>query len=63
MKYLLATSDKQLGVCLRMLYAEKIRTYVETVLNSKDKIEFHVGIQVNDEYFEELESRYKILIS
>jgi hypothetical protein len=43
MDYFLAVNDKQLGICLRMLYAEKIRGFVETVMNEKGKIEFHIG--------------------
>ena len=32
MKYFLAVNDKQLGVCLRMLYADGIQGIVETVV-------------------------------
>lgn len=63
MKYFLATTDKQLGVCLRMLYAEKLQPIVETVMNGKGKIEFHVHVTVGDNYRKELEERYNILIS
>ena len=54
---------KQLGICLRMLYAERIQGFVETVMNGKGRIEFHIGIAVDDELFEKLNRRYKILIS
>lgn len=42
MDYFLAKSDRQLGICLRMLYANGIQGHVETVLNSKMRIEFHM---------------------
>lgn len=63
MQYFLATNDKQLGVCLRMLYAEGIQAAVETLKNDKGKIEFHITIAADDELLEELLERYDILIS
>lgn len=63
MGYLLATCDKHLGIALRMLFAENIEGFVETVLNAKGKIEFHVLVDVSEERFAQLERRYKILIS
>ena len=63
MKYFLAVNDRQLGTCLRMLYAERIQGFVETVVNGKGKIEFHISVSAEDDLFEELNERYKILIS
>lgn len=63
MGYFLAVNDRQLGTCLRMLFAEKIQPVVLTVMNDKGKIEFHVSISADDNLFEELDERYKILIS
>jgi hypothetical protein len=63
MKYFLAVNNKQLGLCLRMLYAKKIQGFVETVMNSKGRIEFHISIAVDDDLFEKLNERYRILIS
>lgn len=63
MEYFLALNDKQLGICLRMLYADGIQSAVQTVMNDKGKIEFHVSISASEEVFEELNERYKILIS
>lgn len=63
MRYFLAVNDKQLGICLRMLYAEKLQPFVETVMNDKNKIEFHVTITTDDEHLSELLERYNILIS
>lgn len=63
MNYFLAVNDRQLGTCLRMLFAEKIQPVVQTILNDKNKIEFHISIPASDEMLEELQERYTILIS
>lgn len=63
MKYFLAANDRQLGICLRMLYAERLQGYVYTVLNSKNRIEYHISVSVDDERFDKLNEHYKILIS
>ena len=56
MNYFLAVNDRQLGTCLRMLFAEKLQPAVQTVLNEKGKIEFHISIAADQEVFEELKS-------
>ena len=58
-----AINDKQLGICLRMLYAEGIQGTVETVMNSKGKIEFLIKISEDEQTFEKLLNRYEVLIS
>lgn len=63
MSCFIATNDRQLGVCLRMLYAEKIQPTVLTVMNDKNKIEFHISISASDELMADLMERYEILIS
>ena len=63
MKYFLAINDRQLGTCLRMLFAEKLQPVIQTVMNDKGKIEFHISIPANEDVFEELDERFKILIS
>lgn len=63
MNYFLAINNRQLGTCLRMLYAEEIPPYVKTVLNGRGKIEFHISIETDRETFEKLNERYRILIS
>lgn len=57
MEYFLAVSDKQLGLCLRMLYAEGIRAIVETVRNSKGKIEFHIKANTDEALLRDLIER------
>ena len=61
---LLAKSDHQLGMCLRMLYAEGIRSSipVHSAKNEKGKMEFLVTVPVDDAQFEVLERRYQTLI-
>ena len=49
MDYFLAVNDRQLGTCLRMLFAEKLQPAVQTVLNDKGKIEFHISIAADRE--------------
>lgn len=61
MNYFRATSDKQLGICLKMLYAEGIQGDVQVVKNSKGKIEFHIYIE-EQEKIEMLKTRYESLI-
>lgn len=63
MSYFRAINNKQLGVCLRMLYAEGIQGSVETLLNDKHKIEFHIRANVDEQTMKELITRYEILIS
>lgn len=63
MDYFRAVNDKQLGICLRMLYAEEIQGFVETIKNDKGKIEFHVSINADEHLFEMLLERYEIMIS
>ncbi len=63
MDYFRAVNDKQLGVCLRMLYADKIQGFVETIKGDKGKIEFRISIDVDRQTFEKLLERYEIMIS
>ena len=53
---LLAKSDHQLGMCLRMLYAEGIRSSipVHSAKNEKGKMELLVTVPVDDAQFEVL---------
>lgn len=63
MSYFRAINNKQLGVCLRMLYAEGVQGNVETVMNDKHRIEFHIRANVDQQTMKELIARYEILIS
>lgn len=59
MGYFLAVNDKQLGLCLRMLYADGLGATVKTVRNDKGKIEFHIKAEADEDYFDELLERSK----
>lgn len=64
MEYFLAKNDKQLGICLRMLYANGLKGVPDVVVNDKGKVEFHVhAAAVDKELFDELNRCYEILIS
>lgn len=58
-----AVNAKQLDLCLKMLYAERIQPTVLTVENEKHKIEYHIQIKVKKDQFMLLDERYRILIS
>lgn len=64
MEYLLAKSDRQLGICLRMLYDEGYRgLVVESVINAKNRMEFHVKVMADEDKMAKLNDRYQTLIS
>ena len=60
MHELLAKSDRQLGMCLRMLYDEGCP--VRSEINDKGKMEFHVLLPVDDETFERLQKRFETMV-
>ena len=62
MHELLAKSDRQLGMCLRMLYNEGMpRLNIHSEVNDKGKMEFHVLLPVDDETFERLQKRFETM--
>lgn len=63
MQYFVAKNERQLGLCLRMLYDEKITSIVSVCENDKRKIEYHVSPTTDGETFKRLQDRYRILIS
>jgi len=64
MEYLLARSDRQLGICLRMLYDEGYKgLVVESVINAKNRMEFHVKVMADEATMAKLNERYQTLIS
>lgn len=63
MQYMRAVNNKQLGICLRLLFSEGLQGMVETVMNGKGRIEFHVRANTTEAIFDELARRYEILIS
>lgn len=64
MDYFLAKSDRQLGICIRMLRDEGfMRVIVENEINEKNRMEFHVYADMDAERFARLLERYKTMIS
>lgn len=64
MDYFLAKSDRQLGICIRMLNDEGLTILsVESVKNANNRMEFHVCIDTSEERFARLNARYKTMIS
>lgn len=62
MHELLAKSDRQLGMCLRMLYDEGMpKLDLHSEINDKGKMEFHVLLPVDDETFERLQKRFETM--
>ena len=62
MHELLAKSDRQLGMCLRMLYDEGMpRLDLHSEINDKGKMEYHVLLPVDDETFERLQKRFETM--
>ncbi len=63
MKDFLAVNSKQLGICLKMLYAENVIFYVKVVENNKGKINYMISAELDEKTYAELRERYRILIS
>ena len=62
MHELLAKSDRQLGMCLRMLYDEGMpKLDLHSEINDKGKMEFHVLLPVDDDTFERLQKRFETM--
>lgn len=64
MHEILAKSDRQLGMCLRMLYDEGMPgpLDVHSEINDKGKMAFHVLLPVDDETFERLQKRFETMV-
>lgn len=64
MESFLAKSDRQLGICIRMLNDEGFyRLAIESSKNSKSRMEVRVFIETDEETYERLLKRYLTLIS
>lgn len=64
MDYFLAKSDRQLGICIRMLNDEGFtELIVRSEKNTNNRMEFHVFITTDEERFARLLERYKTMIS
>ncbi len=63
MREFTAKNAKQLNLCLRLLYAEHVSFSVRVQESTKKKIEYMVGVDVSEQRMNELEEKYRILIS
>ena len=64
MKFFLAKTDQQLGMCLRTLYSEGIiQSKLELTTSKKGKLEYRICIDTDHETFEKLKKRYEIMLS
>ena len=64
LEYLLAKSDRQLGIGIRMLHDEGYKKLViESVINVKNRMEFHIYVDTDADTMERLNARYQTLIS
>ena len=64
MECLLAKSDRQLGIGMRMLHDEGYnKLVVESVMNAKNRMEFHIYVDTDADTMERLNARYQTLIS
>lgn len=62
-KEFIARNQKQLDQCLRLLYAERIPFKVEVAETANRKIYYKISIDENDVICEQLQERYRVLIS
>ena len=64
MNYILAKNDKQLGMCLRMLFDDGLtEVVVHPIMNKQHKVEFRVILDnVEEDRFERLRECYEMLI-
>ena len=64
MECLLAKSDRQRGIGMRMLHDEGYKKLViESVINAKNRMEFLIYVDVDADTMERLNTRYQTLIS
>ena len=58
---LYARNPKQLDICLRLLYAEKIQFFVDVRENAKGKIFYEVSVLTNEIVFQSLKEKYRVM--
>lgn len=63
MKEFIAKNPKQLDICLRLLYAEKVHFSVVVKETEKHKIEYRIGVHADEKTVESLREKYRILTS
>ncbi len=59
----MAKNPKQLDICLRLLYAEKVSFTVRVIETHKRKIEYTVYAEADQQQISELKEKFRILTS
>lgn len=59
----MAKNPKQLDLCLRLLYAERIPFIVDIIENNKKKLVYVITAKADEQKIEELKEKFRILIS
>ena len=62
MNYIIAKSDRELGLCIRMLYPEQRSFAPEPYINEKGKMEYKVPVTLSDDRYEHYKQAFEILI-
>ncbi len=63
MRELTAKNPKQLDLCLKLLYTENIGFSVKVCESTKKKIEYVITVDADEQKVNELQEKYRILIS
>ena len=63
MNMLIAKNPKQLDICLRFLYAEKVEFRVSVCESDIGKIYYEIATITDDKAIKLLQEKYRILIS
>lgn len=63
MKEFIATSNRQLGECIRLLSSYGLNGRFSTTFNKKGRIVFHIWVDIDDTLYDELKKRYACMIS
>lgn len=63
MQVFTAKNPKQLDLCLKLLYSERVGFSVSVRESTKKKIEYAVTVQADEQTIEKLREKYRILIS
>lgn len=57
-----AKSDKQLGLCLKLLFTEQIKGRVELELTEKNRVIYLIYVDIDNAAWDKLNSKYNVLI-
>lgn len=60
MHKIIAKSDEQLGIALRLAYAYQLPYSVKGIMNDDHKINFHITVKSDNEEFEKLKHHCEI---